>query len=148
MVARDSAQNGLALRTSAQLFPAPDRRTPKAAPHLAPWQERRAKAMMTANLQSKLAVADVAQLCRLSLGHFVRAFRNTVGMAPYGWYLAARIDLSKGLLLSTALPLAQIALECGFVDQSHFTNTFVRHVGMPPGRWRRDGGAEHEASEE
>lgn len=38
----------------------------------------------------------------------------------------------------TSLPLAQVALECGFADQSHFTNTFVRRVGTTPYRWRRD----------
>jgi transcriptional regulator GlxA family with amidase domain len=103
--------------------------------------------MMMANLRSELAVADVARLCRLSLCHFVRAFRNTVGIAPYGWYLAARIDLAKGLLITTTTPLAHIALDCGFVDQSHFTNTFVRHVGRPPGRWRRDA-EQHEAEKE
>jgi len=86
---------------------------------------------------SQIAVAELARLCRLSLSHFVRAFSNTVGIAPYRWFLSARVDHAKGLLIRSNLPLAQVALECGFSDQSHFTNTFVRHVGMTPGRWRR-----------
>jgi len=93
---------------------------------------------MQARLRTDIAIADIARLCRLSLSHFMHAFRNTVGVAPYSWYLGARIEFAKGLLVGTTLPLAHVALDCGFADQSHFTNTFVRHVGIPPGRWRRD----------
>lgn len=92
---------------------------------------------MLARLRSEMAVPQIAGACGLSFSHFVRAFRNSVGIAPYQWFLAERIKLSKALLRQSGLPLAQIALECGFVDQSHFTNTFVRHIGVAPGQWRR-----------
>lgn len=104
---------------------------------LAPWQEMLAKEMMSERLASQVALDEVAERCRLSLCHFVRAFRNSVGVAPYHWFLSERIARSKILLAASPMPLAQIALECGFGDQSHFTNTFVRHVGETPGRWRR-----------
>jgi transcriptional regulator GlxA family with amidase domain len=92
---------------------------------------------MSAHLSTQIAIAQIARVCRLSLSHFVRAFSNTVGIAPYQWFLRERVALAKHLLRQSRLPLAEIALECGFVDQSHFTNTFVRHVGLTPGRWRR-----------
>jgi AraC family transcriptional regulator len=117
--------------------PMPRRHHRRSPPKLAPWQEHRAKETMRARLNSEIAMVDVAQICKLSLSHFVRAFSNTVGIAPYRWFLSARVEHAKGLLIRSALPLAQIALECGFSDQSHFTNTFVRHVAMTPGRWRR-----------
>jgi AraC-like DNA-binding protein len=41
------------------------------------------------------------------------------------------------LLQTTELSLADIALACGFAEQSHFTRVFTRLVGMPPGAWRR-----------
>lgn len=82
-------------------------------------------------------MVELAQGCRLSRSYFVRAFRNTVGIAPYTWFLNERIARARTLLARTQLSLAEIALECGFSDQSHFTNTFVRHVGMAPGRWRK-----------
>ncbi|WP_461317953.1 helix-turn-helix domain-containing protein [Bradyrhizobium diazoefficiens] len=40
-------------------------------------------------------------------------------------------------MLSTKLPLADIALICGFGDQSYFTRVFSRNVGASPGAWRR-----------
>lgn len=112
------------------------RRHARAIPRLAPWQERLAKETMSARLASDIAMTEVARACRLSLCHFTRAFGNTVGVAPYRWFLAARIERAKDLLTGSRLPLAEIALECGFVDQSHFTNTFVRRVGTTPRRWR------------
>jgi AraC family transcriptional regulator len=39
--------------------------------------------------------------------------------------------------LSSTLPLADIALICGFGDQSYFTRIFTRSVGASPGAWRR-----------
>jgi AraC family transcriptional regulator len=117
--------------------PLPRRLYRRSQPRLAPWQERLAKETMRAHMGSQIAMVDIAQICRLSLSHFVRAFGNTVGVAPYRWFLSARVEHAKGLLNGTVLPLAQIALECGFSDQSHFTNTFVRHAGITPGRWRR-----------
>jgi AraC-like DNA-binding protein len=41
------------------------------------------------------------------------------------------------LLLGGELELAQIALDCGFHDQSHFTRLFVQSQGQSPGKWRR-----------
>lgn len=92
---------------------------------------------MCRNLGETVSISDVAHRCRLSLSYFVRAFANTVGMAPYDWFLGQRIALAQELLAQTSFPLAEIALECGFVDQSHFTNTFVRRVGTTPFQWRR-----------
>lgn len=91
---------------------------------------------MSAHLASEIAITDIARACRLSLSHFIRAFGNTVGVAPYRWFLGERVEQAKIFLAHSRLPLAEIALECGFADQSHFTNTFVRWVGMTPRRWR------------
>lgn len=92
---------------------------------------------MGAHLGETITVSDLARDCRLSMSYFVRAFTNTVGIAPYTWFIDQRILLAKDLLAQSHVPLAQIALECGFVDQSHFTNTFVRRVGTTPLQWRR-----------
>ena len=50
---------------------------------LAPWQERRAKEILSANLDGDVPLKDVARECRLSVSHFSRAFRRTVGVAPH-----------------------------------------------------------------
>ena len=54
---------------------------------LATWQERRAKELMSANLQRDVSTADVARECSLSAGHFARAFRRSTGLSPHKWLL-------------------------------------------------------------
>jgi AraC-like DNA-binding protein len=73
----------------------------------------------------------------MSTAYFTKAFKNTVGIPPYGWHLRQRITRSASLLHDQKLTLAQIATECGFSDQSHYTKAFRRLIGITPGRWRR-----------
>ena len=47
-----------------------------------------------------------------------------------------RVEESKALLLNSTLSLTEIAIKCGFADQSHFTRSFAAAVGATPGRWR------------
>ncbi|WP_245466972.1 helix-turn-helix domain-containing protein [Bradyrhizobium elkanii] len=104
---------------------------------LAPWQERRAKEIMRTRLASNLTIADVAAECKLTPSHFARSFRRSTGVAPHEFLSQLRIDEAKRLMLTTKLPLADIALICGFGDQSYFTRVFSRNVGTSPGAWRR-----------
>jgi AraC-like DNA-binding protein len=53
------------------------------------------------------------------------------------WFLGRRIAKAQYLLVNSGLPLAQIALECGFSDQAHFTNAFGKATGTTPARWRK-----------
>jgi AraC-like DNA-binding protein len=104
---------------------------------LAPWQERRSKEMLTANLAGDISLAKIAEACGLSVSHFARAFRKSTGLAPHAWLLRARVEHAMTLLRQQDQPLSEIALACGFVDQSHFTRVFVQRVGLTPGSWRR-----------
>ena len=69
--------------------------------------------------------------------YFSRAFRGTMGVAPHNWLLIRRVEVAKEKLLSTQLSLAEVALACGFADQSHLTRVFTGMVGVSPGAWRR-----------
>ncbi|MCW2239990.1 helix-turn-helix transcriptional regulator [Azospirillum canadense] len=104
---------------------------------LASWQERRVKEMIAARLDGEIRLADLAAECRLSIGHFVRAFRRTTNTTPHQWLLQRRVEHAKSLMEDRARTLAEIALSCGFADQSHFTRTFTRLAGVPPGVWRQ-----------
>jgi len=104
---------------------------------LAPWQERRAKEVLRANLKGGVLLKEVARECGLSVSHFSHAFRRTLGVAPHKWLIEQRIVLSKEKLLDDGLPLSDVAAECGFTDQSHLTREFRRTVGVSPGAWRR-----------
>ncbi len=104
---------------------------------LAPWQERRALEMLDAQIDGNLSLTKLALSCDLSVSHFSRAFRRTTGLAPHQWLLQRRIELAKSLMLRSNDPLSEIALICGFADQSHFTRVFSGLVGLSPGAWRR-----------
>lgn len=104
---------------------------------LAPWQERKAKEILAANLSSRLFIADVAEQCALSRSHFSRAFKKATGMSPQEWVLDQRIHRAKQLLSGSQLPISHISQECGFADQSHFCRTFSKLVGSAPNSWRR-----------
>jgi AraC family transcriptional regulator len=104
---------------------------------LTPWQLRRVHAFVEAHLGDDPSISDFAGECRLSPSHFARAFRRATGIPPHQWLMKRRIERAKEVLLEHKLELAQIALACGFVDQSHLTRTFARHEGHSPGKWRR-----------
>ncbi|WP_397449155.1 helix-turn-helix domain-containing protein [Pseudomonas sp. NA-150] len=104
---------------------------------LAPWQLRRAHEFISANLNGEISVTELASESGLSTSHFARAFKQTTGMAPHQWLTKKRIEHAKALLKHGNLELADVALACGFVDQSHFNRVFTRSEGHSPGRWRR-----------
>jgi len=110
---------------------------PAARGGLAPWQLRRAKEMLVSRLDEPISLAELARACKLSPGHFARAFRQTTGQPPHRWLMEQRTEKAKQLLVDTKLPLAQIAQMCGFADQSHFTRVFAQLVQSSPGQWRR-----------
>jgi AraC family transcriptional regulator len=104
---------------------------------LAPWQVRRAKEILCANLDGRVPLEEVACECRLSVSHFSRAFRRSTGVAPHNWLVARRVETAKEKLRDDRLTLLDVALSCGFADQSHLTRVFTRLVGVSPGAWRR-----------
>jgi AraC family transcriptional regulator len=104
---------------------------------LAPWQERRAKEIIEANLDGLVSLAQLARECGLSTGHFSRAFKDTMGIPPHQWLLRRRIENAMRLLRNQQLSLPEVALACGFSDQSHFTRVFTKVSGTSPGAWRR-----------
>ncbi len=80
------------------------------------------------------------ELCRrFNCGKFslLRQFKQYTGLSPINYLITLRIQNAKKLIISTDLPLVQIALESGFYDQSHFSNCFVKLVGLTPGEYRR-----------
>ncbi|QKS02041.1 helix-turn-helix transcriptional regulator [Sphingomonas sp. CL5.1] len=119
------------------LEPRDDERPRRPTAGLSPWQQRAAKKLLCDHLSDPLDVGTIAELLGVSRSHFIDAFANSTGKTPYQWLILLRVERARELLLSSELPLAEIALACGFYDQSHFNRTFVRTIGTSPGRWRR-----------
>ncbi|UQE03611.1 AraC family transcriptional regulator [Bradyrhizobium japonicum] len=103
---------------------------------LTAWQLRIAKDMIRANLDGEVSLARIAHECGQSAAHFARAFKVSTGTPPHRWLMDQRIEESKSLLIGSSLSLSDVAIRCGFSDQSHFTRAFSARMGTTPGRWR------------
>jgi len=104
---------------------------------LAPWQIRRLTTHIETNLSEPIRCEDLARLVRLSLSHFIRAFKAAFGHPPHTFLIRRRFERAQGLMLTTDLSLGEIAQECGLADQSHLSRIFQRFAGESPGAWRR-----------
>jgi AraC family transcriptional regulator len=69
--------------------------------------------------------------------HLLRSFRASTGRSPHQYILDLRMEKARRLMLSPALSLIDIAMECGFASQAHFTYAFRRRLGVPPSDYRR-----------
>jgi AraC family transcriptional regulator len=119
------------LATATRGYPAP--RVEKRPP---PWLsivqdlllERFMEAWQVADLAAEVAVHPV---------HLSRVFRAHFGI-PLGSYVRRlRLDWSAVQLATADVPLSEIALQAGFVDQSHFTRAFKRQTGLTPAKYRQ-----------
>jgi AraC-like DNA-binding protein len=82
-------------------------------------------------------LVDIARTVHLSPFHFHRRFTELLGLTPKQFLLDCQIQLAKSELISGEKELVQIARECGFAHQSHFTSRFKQATGFTPTRWRR-----------
>lgn len=89
------------------------------------------------HLSQRLSVADLARYACLSEAHFTDCFRQQAGVTPYQYLLNKRLRTVKHLLLSTRLPLSEIADQTGFSSQSSLSHAFRRSFGHPPSALRR-----------
>jgi AraC-like DNA-binding protein len=106
---------------------------------LAPARLRRVLDFIEAELHRPLSLDELATEADTGLRRFCAAFRAAVGTSPHQHLLQRRTERAKHLLTGSAQPLAEIATAVGFADQSQFTRTFSRLVGVPPGRYRSRG---------
>jgi len=78
-----------------------------------------------AHLDDRLTLADLAGVACLSPYHFSRSFKQAVGVGPQRYVMHRRVERAKALMRRTDQPLAVIAREVGFADQSHLTSAFA-----------------------
>jgi AraC-like DNA-binding protein len=104
---------------------------------LTPLQLRRTIEFIEQCWAGPVGLSELANVAGLSQSYFSRAFRASTGMSPLQWLLALRVRRAQQMLLETDASLSDLALKCGFADQSHFTRTFHAIAGEPPGAWRK-----------
>ena len=95
-------------------------------------QARRVLDYIESNLGGQLTLTELARIADLSLHHFARMFKRTIGVAPYRYVLERRVERAKWMLRTARASLVDISLAVGFDSQSHFTSAFGRMVGATP----------------
>ncbi|MFK7737309.1 MAG: helix-turn-helix domain-containing protein [Pirellulaceae bacterium] len=83
-----------------------------------------------------VSVADMAKVAQLSRFQLDRRMRIVFGLNTGQWLLKQRIDRACELLRTTSFPIAHVAAETGYSDQSAFTRQFGRATGMSPNQYR------------
>lgn len=97
---------------------------------------RLARGLVAERLDQAVDLADLGRLTGVSPFHLHRLYRATWGLTPAEQRLAARLHQARRLILA-GLPIAEVATDVGFADQSHLNRAFRRLMGVPPGRWVR-----------
>lgn len=108
-------------------------------PRVAPRDRRRAVAAalwIDERSHQEIDLESTAAETGLSAFHFLRLFRQVLGVTPHQYLLRSRLRHAARLLAEPDLPVTEIALEVGFADLSNFVRTFHRAAGLSPRRFR------------
>jgi transcriptional regulator GlxA family with amidase domain len=106
---------------------------------LSPRVVRRLRDHIDSNIDQRISVEALARLAKLSVCHFVRAFKQSVGLTPHDYLIRRRVERTMELLAGTDMLLSEIAAAAGFADHSHCARRFRQHVGMSLRDYRSGG---------
>jgi AraC-like DNA-binding protein len=90
------------------------------------------------HLTESIRESDLSALARSSSSYFSAAFKRTFGASPHAYLMKRRVALAVEQMLGSDAPLSEIAMNCGFADQAHFSRQFRRMMGSTPSSWRRE----------
>ncbi|HEV2659042.1 MAG TPA: AraC family transcriptional regulator [Ktedonobacteraceae bacterium] len=106
-------------------------------------QVKRVTDFIRTHLNQDLSLQILAEQIGFSVYYFARLFQQTMGVSPHQFVLDRRIERAQHLLVKTDTPLASIALECGFANQSHLTQVFKQHLALTPRSYRQNHSTRH-----
>lgn len=124
-------RHGLALELLSHVANGREQRHRSAPPWL-----RVACEQLDDSLGGSTSIADIARVTGVHPVHLSRVFRQHLGISPTDYLRRRRLEQSRALLRFTSRPLSDIALACGFSDQSHFSNAFRAAHGLTPSAFR------------
>ena len=89
------------------------------------------------NYRQRITAKDIAGASGFSPNYLSRKFREATGVGVHEYLIFVRLRSAAAELISSDASVTEIAIRCGFADQSHFTRVFSAHVGASPAAWRR-----------
>jgi AraC family transcriptional regulator len=97
----------------------------------------RAIEYMETFFSGNISVGDICNEINVSLFHFIRTFKQKVGVSPHQYLMEVRINRSKELLSHKQHTIAEVAMLCGFITLSHFSTTFKSLMMISPSEYRK-----------
>jgi AraC family transcriptional regulator len=105
---------------------------------LAAWQKRAVVEYIEAHLGEQVCLLKLADLARLSVHHFCRAFKQSVGIPAHQYQVHRRMEIAKLLLAGRTMSVTDIALTLGYAHTSSFSSAFRKTTGLTPTVYRRE----------
>jgi transcriptional regulator GlxA family with amidase domain len=93
--------------------------------------------LVTSGYERPIRASELAAACGLSVSQLQREFRRLFGISPTDYILRTRLLVARQMLERSAATVGEVAVACGFYDQSHFTKAFKAHTGLPRHAYRR-----------
>jgi AraC family transcriptional regulator len=103
-----------------------------------PWLER-VRELLHSEFRSRLRLETLAEFAGVHEVHLARSFKRKYGCSPMYYIRRLRFAWARNELTTSDRPIAEIAIEAGFTDQSHFGRHFRRLTGMSPAAYRSSG---------
>lgn len=88
------------------------------------------------NALKKISIDEICEKTHISKYHLCRLFKENVGVTIGSFIKTRRLSIAKQLLISTKMPIIEIAYKCGFTDSSFFSKTFTKEFGVNPSEFR------------
>ncbi|MDO4615163.1 MAG: helix-turn-helix domain-containing protein [Lachnospiraceae bacterium] len=98
---------------------------------------RRVQEYIDAHYHETITLADIGRELSLSEYYLAHAFKNEYNVPPMQYMMERRIGEAQQLLMSTDLPIGDIAESLGFSSVSHFNTMFSKYVAISPGKFRK-----------
>jgi AraC family transcriptional regulator len=100
-------------------------------------QVNRLRDFIDARLGEDLSLHALASEAGYSRAHFLRMFRQAVGVTPHQYVMQSRMQKAQSLLSGNEFSVADIAKTLGFSSSAHFSNFFRKNRGQRPAEYRR-----------
>jgi AraC-like DNA-binding protein len=100
---------------------------------------RKAERYIWTHYTRKLSLREIAKASGLSAPYFSTIFKEEMGENLSNYLNRLRIEKAAAMLITTGLPISEIAKICGFEDQSWFSKIFKNNTNLTPGKYRERG---------
>lgn len=91
---------------------------------------------MDQNYRRDLTVEEIADVCKLNRSYFSKIFKDFVGCAPQEFLIRLRLSKAANMMKLTNYSIGEIAANCGYPNQLHFSRAFKKRYGISPREWR------------